>query len=49
MKAGFLKDIPFFTLKDDSFVAMIVPFLLPWTVNEKETIYKFKEHPNQSK
>ncbi len=49
MKEGYLRDIPFFTLKDDSFVAVIVPFLQPWNVHEKETIYKVRDHPNQSK
>ena len=47
MKEGYLKDIPFFTVKDDSFVAMIVPFLLPWNIHEKETVYKVNDHPNQ--
>lgn len=49
MKKGYLKDIQFFTQKDDTFVAMIVPFLQPWNVNEKEIIYKSNDHANQSK
>lgn len=48
MKAGYLKDISFFTSRDDSFVAVIVPFLQPWNVHEKETVYKLRDHPNQS-
>lgn len=48
MKEGYLKDIPFFTRKDDSFVALVVPYLLPWKIQEKELIYKIGDHPNQS-
>lgn len=49
MKENYLKDITFFTSRDESFVAMIVPFLLPWNVHEKDTIYMVSDHPNQSK
>lgn len=49
MKNNYLKDISFFSNKDDNFVALVVPFLLPWNVHEKETIYKINDHPNQSK
>lgn len=49
MREGFLKDIAFFTSKDDAFVAMIVPFLLPLSFQEKETVYKKGDHPNASK
>lgn len=48
MKEGYLKNIPFFTSKDDSFVAMIVPYLMPWKISEKEKVYIQNDHPNQS-
>lgn len=49
MRCGFLKDILFFASKDDAFIAMIVPFLLPLNFQEKEPIYKKLDHPNASK
>lgn len=49
MRSGFLKDILFFTAKYDSFIAMIVPFLLPLNFQEKEPIYKKGDHPSASK
>ena len=45
MREGFLKDIHFFSKKDDSFVAMIVPFLQPVKYEEKDIIYKKNDHP----
>lgn len=47
MKEGYLRNISFFNSKEDSFVAMIIPFLLPWKIGLNETIYKFNDHPNQ--
>lgn len=49
MREGFLKDITFFSNKDDAFVAMIVPFLQPLNFQEREPIYKKHDHPNASK
>ena len=49
MRIGFLKDIAFFTNKDDAFIAMIVPFLTPQNLNEKEIVYKSGDHPHASK
>jgi hypothetical protein len=49
MRSGFLKDILFFTAKYDSFIAMIVPFLLPLNFQDKEPIYKKGDHPSASK
>jgi CRP-like cAMP-binding protein len=46
MREGFLKDIAFFNSKEDAFVAMIVPFLVPLNFQEKEPIYKKSDHPN---
>jgi hypothetical protein len=48
MRNGFLKDILFFTPKYDSFIAMIVPFLLPLNFQNKEPIYKKNDHPTAS-
>jgi hypothetical protein len=48
MREGFLKDIEFFFSKDDAFIAMIVPFLIPLSFQEKEPIYKKGDHPNAS-
>lgn len=47
MKSGYLKNISFFTSRDDSFVAMMIPFLLPWNIQEKEKVYMVNDHPNQ--
>jgi hypothetical protein len=48
MREGFLKDITFFSNKDDAFVAMIVPFLQPLNFQEREPIYKKHDHPSAS-
>ena len=48
MRIGFLKDIAFFTNKDDAFIATIVPFLTPQNINEKEFVFKSGDHPHAS-
>ncbi len=49
MREGTLKDLQFFNNKDDSFVAMIVPFFQPLHYGMKEIIYKVHEYPTSSK
>jgi hypothetical protein len=49
MRVGFLKELPFFSTKEDAFIAMIVSFLLPINFQEKDVIYKKNDGATMSK
>jgi hypothetical protein len=49
MKEGYLKNIHFFSKKEDGFISMIVPHLMSISFQPKEYIYKKGDNPTQSK
>jgi hypothetical protein len=48
MRVGFLKDIPFFSTKEDAFVATLVSFLSPLSFQEKDVVYKKNDNAMMS-
>lgn len=49
MKEGYLKNIYFFSKKEDGFISMIVPHLMSISFQPKEYIYKKGDNPTLSK
>jgi hypothetical protein len=49
MRVGFLKELPFFSTKEDAFIAMIVSFLVPLNFQERDIVYKKNDNASMSK
>jgi hypothetical protein len=48
MYGGVIKKINFFTDKDSTFIALVVPMLQPLKSQPTEIIFKKNDHPNSS-